>query len=48
MAKEHKYKDKDDYKDEDKDKDKDAKRITETLREAFKNYLADFARYWVE
>ena len=31
MAKEHKYKDKDDYKDEDKDKDKDAKRITETL-----------------
>ena len=33
MAKEHKYKDKDDYKDEDKEKDKDknAKRITETL-----------------
>ena len=33
MAKEHKYKDKDNYKDEDKekDKDKDAKRITETL-----------------
>ena len=31
MAKEHKYKDKDDYKDKDKDKEKDAKRITETL-----------------
>ena len=29
MAKEHKYKDKDNYKD--KDKDKDTKRITETL-----------------
>ena len=31
MAKEHKYKDKDDY----KDKDKDAKRITETLTECY-------------
>ena len=29
MAKEHKYKDKDDYKD--KDKDNNAKRITETI-----------------
>ena len=40
IAKKHKYKDKDDYKDE--DKDKDAKRITETLRDPFKNYLAEF------
>ena len=42
MTKEHKYKDKDDYKDKDKDKDKDAKKITETLRDPFKNYLAEF------
>ena len=31
MAKEHKYKDKDNYKDEDKDKDKKTKRITERI-----------------
>ena len=42
MAKEHKYKDKDDYKD--KDKEKDGKKITAALREPVKNYLADFVR----
>ena len=31
MAKEHKYKDKDNYKDKDKDKDKNTKRITEKI-----------------
>ena len=42
MNKEHKYKDKDEYKDN--DKDKDAERITESLRGAVKNVLADFFR----
>ena len=31
MAKEHKYKDRDNYKDKDNDKDKNTKRITETI-----------------
>ena len=31
MAKEHKYKDKDNYKDKDKDKGKNTKRITERI-----------------
>ena len=45
MAKEHKYKDKDDYKDEDKEKDKDknAKRITETLNSVLQYWNPDIS-----